>query len=193
MMEQIANKGNGNYEYIDNAKQIKKVFTNELTKFYTLAKDAKIQIEFNPANVESYRLIGYENRKMENEEFSNDSTDAGEIGASQTITALYEVVIKPESSQMLFGTFNFRYKKPGETQSRLLTHSINTVPKSISESSENMRFAASVAGFGLLMKESAYKGTLNKKMVLDLGKSAMSFDPFEYRDEFIDLVNDWDE
>jgi Ca-activated chloride channel family protein len=193
MMEQIANKGNGNYEYIDNAKQIKKVFTNELTKFYTVAKDAKIQIEFNPANVESYRLIGYENRKMENEEFSNDSTDAGEIGASQTITALYEVVIKPESSQMLFGTFNFRYKKPGETQSRLLTHSINTVPKSISESSENMRFAASVAGFGLLMKESAYKGTLNKKMVLDLGKSAMSFDPFEYRDEFIDLVNDWDE
>jgi len=193
MMEQIANKGNGNFEYIDNVQQIKKVFTNELSKFYTVAKDAKIQVEFNPSKVESYRLIGYENRKMEKEEFNNDSTDAGEIGASQTITALYEVVLKPESSQMQYATFNFRYKKPGETQSRLITHNIMTSPKQISESSESMRFAASVAGFGLLMKESAYKGTLNKKTILDLAKGAKTFDPFEYRDEFVDLVNNWDE
>jgi len=130
---------------------------------------------------------------MEKEEFNNDSTDAGEIGASQTITALYEVVLKPESSQMQYATFNFRYKKPGETQSRLITHNIMTSPKQISESSESMRFAASVAGFGLLMKESAYKGTLNKKTILDLAKGAKTFDPFEYRDEFVDLVINWDE
>ena len=94
---------------------------------------------------------------------------------------------------MQFATFNFRYKKPGETQSRLITHFITTPPKQIAESSENMRFAASVAGFGLLMKESAYKGTFKKKMILDLAKNAKTFDPFEYRDEFVDLVNDWDE
>jgi Ca-activated chloride channel homolog len=193
MMEQIANKGNGNYEYIDNANQLKKVFTYELSKFYTVAKDAKIQIEFNPAKVESYRLIGYENRKMENEEFSNDSTDAGEIGAGQTITALYEVVLKPESSQSQFASFSFRYKKPGEDVSRLLTHQINSTPKDILQSSDNMKFSASVAGFGLLMKQSEYKGTLNRKMVLDLGKNALTFDPYGYRDEFIELVTDWDE
>jgi Ca-activated chloride channel family protein len=193
MMEQIANKGNGNYEYIDNAKQLKKVFTYEISKFYTVAKDAKIQIEFNPAKVESYRLIGYENRKMENEEFSNDSTDAGEIGAGQTITALYEIVVKPENTESLFATFSFRYKKPGEDVSRLLSHQVNSSTKDILLSSENMRFAASVAGFGLLMKQSAYKGTLNQKMVLDLGKNASSFDPNGYRDEFIELVTDWDE
>jgi len=95
MMEQIANKGNGNYEYIDNAKQIKKVFTNELAKFYTVAKDAKIQITFDSTMVDSYRLIGYENRALNEEDFENDSTDAGEIGSSQTITALYEQVADP--------------------------------------------------------------------------------------------------
>ena len=92
MMEQIANKGNGNYEYIDNASQIEKVFVNELSKFYCVAKDCKIQITFNPDKVEEYRLIGYENRSLNEEDFDNDTIDAGEIGAGQTITALYELV-----------------------------------------------------------------------------------------------------
>ena len=191
MMEQIANKGNGNYEYIDNAKQIEKVFTHEILKFYTVAKDSKIQITFNPNKIDSYRLIGYENRKLEKEDFENDSTDAGEIGSAQTITALYELVLTDKPDEEKYAQFDFRYKKPNETESRLITHEINSVPKEIMSSSENMRFATSVAGLGLLMKQSQYKGTLTKQMVLDLGRGAISFDPNGYRKEFIDLVTNW--
>lgn len=191
MMEQVANKGNGNYEYVDNAKQIQKVFTHEISKFYTVAKDSKIQLTFNRNMIESYRLIGYENRKLNNEDFDNDSTDAGEIGSSQTITALYEVVLLDVVNKEKYAQFDFRYKKPNETQSRLITHEINLIPKEIKSSSENMRFVASVAGLGLLMKQSEYKGNLTKQMVLDLGKDAISFDPNGYRKEFIDLVTNW--
>ncbi len=193
MMEQIANKGNGNYEYIDNAKQIDKVFTKEISKFYTIAKDSKIQITFNKDMVKSYRLIGYENRKLNNEDFEDDSTDAGEIGSSQTITALYELVLLDVLNKGEYATFDFRYKKPNETQSRLITHNINTKPKEINSSSENMRFAASVTGLGLLLKNSEYKGVLNKQMVLDLGKNAITFDPNGYRKEFIELVTNWND
>lgn len=191
MMEQIANKGNGNYEYIDNAKQIEKVFTHEILKFYTVAKDSKIQITFNPNKIDSYRLIGYENRKLEKEDFENDSTDAGEIGSAQTITALYELVLTDKPDEEKYAQFDFRYKKSNETESRLITHEINSVPKEIMSSSENMRFATSVAGLGLLMKQSQYKGTLTKQMVLDLGRGAISFDPNGYRKEFIELVTNW--
>jgi Ca-activated chloride channel homolog len=191
MMEQIANKGNGNYEYIDNAKQIQKVFTYEISKFYTIAKDSKIQITFNQNMIESYRLIGYENRKLNNEDFENDSTDAGEIGSAQTITALYEVVLLDVLNKEKYAQFDFRYKKPTETQSRLITNDISMIPKEIKSSSENMRFVASVAGLGLLMKQSEYKGTLTKQMVLDLGKDAIIFDPNGYRKEFIELVTNW--
>lgn len=191
MMEQIANKGNGNYEYIDNAKQIEKVFTHEILKFYTVAKDSKIQITFNPNKIDSYRLIGYENRKLEKEDFENDSTDAGEIGSAQTITALYELVLTDKPDEEKYAQFDFRYKKSNETESRLITHEINSVPKEIMSSSENMRFATSVAGLGLLMRQSQYKGTLTKQMVLDLGRGAISFDPNGYRKEFIELVTNW--
>ena len=191
MMEQVANKGNGNYEYVDNAKQIQKVFTQEISKFYTVAKDSKIQVTFNQNMVDSYRLIGYENRKLENEDFENDSTDAGEIGSSQTITALYEVVLLDVLNKEKYAQFDFRYKKPNEIQSRLITHDINMMPKEINSSSENMRFVTSVAGLGLLMKQSEYKGTLTKQIVLDLSKDAMTFDPFGYRKEFIELVTNW--
>jgi Ca-activated chloride channel homolog len=191
MMEQIANKGNGNYEYIDNAKQIQKVFTHEISKFYTVAKDAKIQVTFNPQMVDSYRLIGYENRKLENEEFENDSTDAGEIGSGQTISALYEVILTDILISEKYAQFDFRYKKPNDSHSRLISHDITMIPKEINLSSENMRFAVSVAGFGLLMKQSEYKGTLSKQMVLDLGKDAISFDPNGYRKEYIDLLMNW--
>ncbi|MFZ5940145.1 MAG: vWA domain-containing protein [Bacteroidota bacterium] len=193
MMEQIANKGNGNYEYIDNASQIEKVFTNELGKFYTVAKDAKIQITFEPDMVYSYRLIGYENRALENEDFEKDTVDAGEIGSTQTITALYELVLPENPGSTDFATFAFRYKKPGEESSRLLNHTIAGNPADISGASDNMRFAASIACFGLIMKESEYRGSANRQMVLDLGEDAMDFDPFGYRAEFIDLVKDWKE
>jgi Ca-activated chloride channel family protein len=191
MMEQIANKGNGNYEYIDNASEIQKVFINERAKFYTVAKDSKIQITFSSATVDSYRLIGYENRSLNEEDFENDSTDAGEIGSSQTITALYEVILLEAQALSKYATFDFRYKKPGENVSRLLTHEIRMIPENINNSSENMRFAAAITGFGLMIKNSEFKGAVSKSMVLGLGEGAKSFDPFGYRQEFIDLVKNW--
>ena len=191
MMEQIANKGNGNYEYIDNARQIRKVFSEEIAKFYTVAKDSKIQVTFNPNRVDSYRLIGYENRKLDSADFNNDTTDAGEIGSSQTITALYEVILTDVQNTEKYAQFDFRYKKPDEPESRLLQHEINTIPRTISSASENMRFLAAVTGFGLLMKESEYKGTLTKQMILDLGSGALTFDPNGYRREFTELVSNW--
>ncbi|MDR0541201.1 MAG: VWA domain-containing protein [Dysgonamonadaceae bacterium] len=190
MMEQVANHGNGNYEYIDNAKQIKKVFIYEKSKFYTIAQDGKVQITFNPDMVNSYRLIGYENRTLNNEDFDDDTKDAGEIGSGQTITALYELV--PTEAHYLvalpLGTVDFRYKKPDETGSRLLNHTIGTALNDISQSSENMRFATSVVCFGLQMKQSQYKGNASKQMVLDLASGALSFDPNGFRKEFLDLV-----
>ncbi|MFB6317263.1 von Willebrand factor type A domain-containing protein [Saccharicrinis sp. FJH54] len=189
MMEQVANKGNGNYEYIDNANQIKKVFTYELAKFYTVAKDARIQLTFNPDKIESYRLIGYENRQMDDEDFKNDSTDAGEIGSTQTITALYEIVMNPQHTDGTYAQFDFRYKKPDEEQSRLISHEVTSEPVNIGSASENMRFVSVVAGFGLLMKESDYKGIVNQQMLIDLAKNAKSFDPHGYRQEFVELVS----
>jgi Ca-activated chloride channel family protein len=188
MMEQVANHGNGNYEYIDNAKQMKKVFIYEKSKFYTIAKDSKVQITFNPEKVVSYRLIGYENRTLNDEDFENDSTDAGEIGAGQTITAIYELILNAAAVATPIGNFDFRYIKPLETQSRLLNHTIEDGITAISQSSENMRFATAITCFGLQMKQSEYKGNSSKSMVLDLGNTAMSFDPNGFRAEFLELV-----
>jgi Ca-activated chloride channel homolog len=193
MMEQIANNGNGNYEYIDNAKQLEKVFINEKAKFYTVAKDSKIQITFNPNMVSSYRLIGYENRSLNDEDFENDTTDAGEIGSTQTITAMYELILSDAAVAEKYAQFDFRYKKPGETESRLMNHEILTAPVDISLASENMHFAVSIIGFGLLMKESEFAGSLDKEMVLEWGELATGFDPNGYREEFLELVGDWNE
>lgn len=193
MMEQIANNGNGNYEYIDNADELVKIFINEKAKFYTVAKDSKIQITFNPDKVSSYRLIGYENRALNNEDFVNDEKDAGEIGSSQTITALYEVILTTNLSAGKYAQFDFRYKKPNETESRLLQHEVNSIPKAIASASENMRFVAAVSAFGLIMKESEYKGTATKQLILDLANASHSFDPYEYRMMFIDIVKKWKE
>ena len=191
MMEQIANKGNGNYEYIDSADELLKIFVNEKAKFYTVAKDSKIQITFNSDKVNSYRLIGYENRSLSKDDFKNDSIDAGEIGSSQTITALYEVTLTTTLSATPYAQFDFRYKKPGDTQSRLIQHTINSIPTTMANASENMRFAASITSFGLLLKQSAYKGTASKQMVLDLGANAKSFDPNGYKSQFYGIVNKW--
>ncbi len=193
MMEQIANNGNGNYEYIDNAKQVEKVFINEKAKFYTVAKDSKIQVTFNPNMVVSYRLIGYENRSLNEEDFENDSTDAGEIGSTQTITAMYELILSDTSIVEKYAQFDFRYKKPGETESRMLNHEILNVPLNIANASENMQFAVSITGFGLLMKESEYAGSLDKDMVINWGENSTGFDPNGYREEFLEIVSDWEE
>ncbi len=192
MMEQLANKGNGNYEYIDNAQQVNKLFCHELGKFYTIAKDSKIQITFNENAVDSFRLIGYENRVMEDDDFDNDSADAGEIGSGQTITAVYELQLK-DNAQGECGTFDFRYKKPNEDLSRLISHSIDSNTKTIDQSSENMRFVSSVAGLGLILKDSKYKGSVDKAMVIDLAENAMNFDPHDYREEYLELIENWSE
>ena len=188
MMEQVANKGDGNYEYIDNGDQIYKVFVQEYDKFFTVAKDAKIQVTFDSLTVDSYRLIGYENRVLENTEFEDDSTDAGEIGATQTITAMYEV-IPVEGTAGSFGSLEFRYKRPGEDQSRLLSLNLDNSRNAFDASSENMRFAASVTGFGLLLKNSEYKGDLTFQDLKQWGNSARLFDPYGFREEYIGLID----
>lgn len=188
MMEQLANRGNGNYEYIDNVKQIKKVFVYEKSRFYAIAKDSKIQITFNPNKVKAYRLIGYENRILNNEDFENDKVDAGEIGSGQTITAIYELILNDAANVGPIGKFDLRYIKPLETQSRLLNHTIGSEINDISQSSENMRFVSAVTCFGLQLKQSEYKGYSSKSMVLNLGKDAVSFDPNGFRTEFLELV-----
>ena len=188
MMEQLANNGNGTYEYIDNVKQIKKVFVYEKSKFYTIAKDSKVQVTFNSEKVKAYRLIGYENRVLNNNDFEDDLVDAGEIGVGQTITAIYELILNDATSTASFANFDFRYIKPHETQSRLLSHTIEHSVTQISQSSENMRFAAAITCFGLQTKQSAYKGNASKQMVLDLGSNAVSFDPYGFRAEFLELV-----
>ena len=187
MMEQLANNGNGNYEYIDNLEQLKKVFVYEYDKFYTVAKDCKIQVEFNSESVDSYRLIGYENRVMNNEDFENDSTDAGEIGASQSVTALYQLV-PTENINAPFGTIHFRYSFPDDSQVRQRNHTMQNVVISFDQASESTRFAASVAGFGMLMKKSEYSGNLTKENIIQWASDAKSYDPYGFKDEFVQLI-----
>ena len=187
MMEQLANNGNGNYEYIDNVDQLKKVFIYEKQKFYTVAKDCKIQVTFNPNSVDAYRLIGYENRVLSNEDFEKDTVDAGEIGAGQTITAFYEL-IPSENPVEEFCTLQFRYKKPNETTSILLEHDAIGNYIAFENASENMKFGAAIVGFGLMMKESEYKGDANWSAISDWGNSALGADEFGFRKELMELV-----
>ncbi len=200
MMEQVANKGNGTYEYIDNQKQAQKVFVEEFSKFYTVAKDVKIQLTFNADQVKSYRLIGYENRLLKKEDFTDDKEDAGEINAGQTITALYEIIPvaatlngsgSGQVSQFttpLF-TINFRYKQPTATSSQALDLQIFDTNTEYEKASENMRFAASVAAYGLVMRNSAYKGDATYEKVRTWATAAMTYDPYGYRKEFIQLID----
>jgi Ca-activated chloride channel family protein len=190
LMEQIPNKGNGNYEYIDKLGQFMKVFVKEKAKFCSVAKNAKIQVRFNELKVDSFRLVGYEERK-----FKKEATDGyalvAEIGSSQTITAVYELVLRNLSADEKIGVVDFTYTKPNENVSRQLGLDIQAVPVDFKNISENTRFAASVTAFGLLLKNSKYKGTASKEMVLNLGQDAYSFDPNGYRREFLSLVTMW--
>lgn len=188
-MEQIANNGNGNYEYLDNLDQAKKVFIHEFNKFYTVAKDVKIQIKFNPQVVSQYRLIGYENRLLETEDFEDDTKDAGEIGSNQTITALYEyvpVVLPLDSGAAV--SVDFRYKKPDEEVSIPLNLDIMDHFNTFEGASENMRFAASAAGFGMILWESEHKGDLDYQDLKNWVQQADSYDPFGFRAEMLGLL-----
>ena len=188
MMEQLANKGNGTYEYIDNLSQLQKVFVNERSKFHAVAKDCKIQVNFNPEAVEKYRLIGYENRVMNNEDFEDDKKDAGEIGVGQTVTAIYEIV-PAETFSGKAANIDIKYKMPsGEESVMTLSGTADAAATNIMSASDNMRFAAGVTAFGLQMKESKFKGKANKAMVLELCTEATGHDTFGYREEFVRLV-----
>lgn len=207
-MEIIADKGNGNYSYIDNLMEARKVFIKEFSStLYTIAKDVKIQIEFNPAYVKEYRLVGYENRLLNEEDFDNDKKDAGELGAGHTVTALYEIIpatgnieqsrkLKYQQFDFLpdvygnkeLATIKFRYKKPDSDKSILMEETIPYKGFTAGTLSDNFRFSAAVAGFGLLLRNSEYKGNISYGDVLSLARSSKGTDEDGYRAEFIRLV-----
>ena len=197
-MEALADNGNGNYSYIDSALEARKVLVEEMGgTLVTVAKDVKIQVEFNPAYIKGYRLVGYENRLLSAEDFADDTKDAGEIGAGHTVTALYEVVMKDSpmelsSSDLKYtdnenkGTENgelltiaIRYKEPDKDESRLLEYPV-PVSAYTHELPENLRFASAVAEFGLCLRDSKYKGTATKNTIIDLlGGCDIANDPYK--------------
>ncbi|PKL16243.1 MAG: hypothetical protein CVV49_17295 [Spirochaetae bacterium HGW-Spirochaetae-5] len=212
-MEQISNAGNGNYFYIDGIKEAEKVFVKEMrANMFTIAKDVKIQIEFNPLKVKSYRLIGYENRVMAKEDFDNDKKDAGELGAGHTVTALYEIVPadgdssqdksielryqeskikKDAASGNEIMVLKMRYKPIKEDKSKLIVKTVIDENIKFGKTSENFRFASAVAGFGMLLRDSQFKNDLTAKDVIKIAKDAKGYDEEGYRSEFIGLVEQY--
>lgn len=209
-MEILADKGNGNYAYIDNILEAKKVLVNEFGgTLFTIAKDVKIQVEFNPAKVNAYRLIGYENRLLKDEDFNNDKKDAGELGAGHTVTALYEIIpagvessfapidelkyqenkISPEAfkSKELM-TVKLRYKDPRGSKSKLIVNGLEDFEVDLSKTSDNFRWSAAVAGFGMLLRDSEFKGDLTYNDVIAMATKAKGEDQEGYRIEFINLA-----
>ncbi|MEL6675708.1 MAG: VWA domain-containing protein [Bacteroidota bacterium] len=190
MMEQLANHGNGRFEYIGNKDDGTKILIRDFAKFYPVAKDVKIQVSFRSEAVDEYRLIGYENRVLNNQDFDNDSTDAGEIGMGQNITALYEIIPAAggNSSSQPTADLDFRYKNPNENTSLSMNLTILDANKSFDEASESHRFVTAVAGWGLYLFDSSFKGEVSPDMVRAIALDARQFDPYQYRDEFIELV-----
>ena len=204
-MEQLANKGNGHYAYIDDLLEAKKVFVQELgATLYTIAKDVKLLVEFNPARVKSYRLIGYENRLLADRDFNDDTKDAGEMGAGHSVTALYEIVpvdgdaeddravdpLKYQRRSQAAGssdwlTVKIRYKRPQAETSRLIERVVRI---EAGEPSADFRFASSVAEFGMLLRDSEYKGQASYSDVLSRARGARGADEEGYRAEFLRLV-----
>lgn len=189
MMEQLANNGNGNFEYLDSPAELEKVFVHESAKFFTLAKDVKIQVSFERTKVESYRLIGYENRALTKEEFEEESADAGELGAGQTITAIYQIQLKEgiQTSEKL-ATVDFKYKSRDSENNLTGQGDVLFTNNTFSASSENMRFAAAVVGFGLLLRNSKYKGQLTWGQVEEWTDNAKQYDPHGWRQAHLELV-----
>ena len=203
-MELLANKGNGHYAYIDDLLEAKKVFVQELgATLHTVAKDVKIQVEFNPARVKSYRLVGYENRLLADRDFNDDTKDAGEMGAGHSDTALYEIVpvdghdrsgsVDPLKYQRPraggdsddWFTVKVRYQRPEGSPSRLIEHAVR---QENARPSADFRFAAAVAGFGMLLRDSEHKGNTSFSGVVGAGRGAKGHDAEGYRAEFIRLV-----
>ncbi|SDA94116.1 Ca-activated chloride channel family protein [Pseudomonas sp. NFACC15-1] len=205
LMEQLADAGDGNYAYIDNLLEARKVLVDQLSStLAVVARDVKLQVEFNPAQVSEYRLLGYENRALKREDFNNDKVDAGEIGAGHTVTALYEIVPKGEpgwleplryastpKSQSTSGELamlRVRYKPAEGGSSRLIEHPIASVQND-RKPSDDLRFSAAVAAFAQQLKgDGRYTGTMTLKDTAQLARSARGDDPFGLRSEFVQLV-----
>ncbi len=210
-MEVLADKGNGNYAYIDNIQEAQKTLVREFGgTLFTVAKDVKAQVEFNPAKVQGYRLVGYENRLLNTEDFKDDTKDAGEMGAGHTVTILYEIVPTGVKSKWLrdtdglkyqqvsatdntagdveLATVKFRYKAPDGNVSKEMTHPIADEGKPLLQTSDNIRFAAAVAMWGMLLKDSKYKGKSNYHDMLLLAESARGKDKDGDRAECIRLM-----
>ncbi len=205
MMEQLADRGNGNYAYIDSEQEAKRVLVDQATStLVPIADDVKLQVEFNPALVEAYRLVGYENRELDSEDFDDDQEDAGDVGAGHTVTALYEIVpagagehagkldpvsesnVSAASASAELMTVKIRYKQPGDSQSALISFPVHNV--STSAPSEAFRFSAAVASFGMLLRDSPHKGSATFTNALALAEGAVGQDRDGARREFLDLV-----
>lgn len=207
-LETLADKGNGNHAYIDTMQEAQKVLGTEFFgTLYTIAKDVKIQVEFNPAKVQAYRLIGYENRLLNDEDFKDDTKDAGELGSGHTVTALYEIIpvgVKSKylkdidklkytkqthqiySDEML--TVKFRYKEPDGDVSKLIVKTVKDENKSIETANDDLKFSAAVALFGMQLRDSEFINTKRKEDVITLAEAGKGSDKDGYRAEFIRLV-----
>jgi len=215
LMEQLADKGNGNYAYIDNLNEAQKVLVDEMSStLLTVAKDVKIQIEFNPDLVSEYRLIGYENRHLKREDFNNDKIDAGEIGAGHTVTALYEITLTDSNSGLIdtlryqqgtavqqgvlkkaltdeIAFLRLRYKIPKEETSQLLEWPVshNEIIDDLNNTSDSFRFSAAVAAFAQELRGGKYLGEFSYQDIMTLAQNSRNKDMFGYRGEFLSLVN----
>lgn len=188
-LEIIANKGNGNYAYIDGIKEAEKVLVTEMAgTLFAIAKDVKLQVEFDSTTVQTYRLIGYENRLLAKEDFEDDTKDAGELGAGHTVTALYEIVPQPGAEGEPLGTLHLRYKEPAESQSRYLKHELPGDAQLLEQTSENFRFAAAVATYAHCLRDSKHKGLATLSLARELADQARQDDLENYRADFVELI-----
>jgi Ca-activated chloride channel family protein len=186
-LERIADKGDGNYAYIDTLEEGRKVLAEGLGTLVTIAKDVKVQVSFDLEHVQSYRLIGYENRVMANKDFADDTKDAGELGSGHTVTALYEVVPKTDGDTADFLKVELRYKEAEGGASKLVAAAIGGDDSSANPSTD-LRFAAGVAAFGMLLRDSPHKGTADWAMVERLVQAGLVNDETGRRKELLALV-----
>ena len=206
LMEQLADAGDGNYSYIDNKNEAKKVVQRQLSStLATVAQDVKIQVEFNPATVKEYRLVGYENRMLKQEDFNNDKVDAGDIGAGHNVTAIYEIVPVGQQGWLNdsryqtptktnagntseYAFVNVRYKLPNQDKSILLNHSVPVGRKSLSQASNDTRFAIAVASYAQQLKGGEYNGAMGWDQIIQLAQQSAKPDPYLMREEFVELA-----
>ncbi|EXB46109.1 vWA domain-containing protein [Acinetobacter sp. 1000160] len=206
LMEQLADAGDGNYSYIDNKNEAKKVVQRQLSStLATVAQDVKIQVEFNPATVKEYRLVGYENRMLKQEDFNNDQVDAGDIGAGHNVTAIYEIIpvgqqgwlndsryqasAKTDTAKKSEYAFvNLRYKLPNQEKSILLSQAVRAESRPLVQANNDTRFAVAVASYAQQLKGGQYNGAMGWDQIIQLAQQSAKPDPYQMREEFVELA-----